>query len=106
MGSPKTSPGTATATVRLANDRARVTEWRFPAPGDNTGWHVHAHDYLVVPVVDGQLRLHEPDGSTRVVELRRGVPYFRGEGVHHDVENAGDGEMVFIEVEFLDRDPA
>jgi len=27
------------------------------------------------------------------------VPYFRNEGVEHDVINAGDGEHAFIEIE-------
>ncbi len=97
-----TSEGTAIGTVLLENGRTRATEWRFPAKGDNTGWHVHEHDYLVVPLTDGQLFLREPDGTTRVAELRRGVPYFRRKGVHHDVVNASDFEIAFIEVEFLE----
>ena len=80
-----------------------MTEWRFPAKGDNTGWHVHEHDYLVVPLSDGHLMLHEPEGATRVVELCREVPYFRKKGVHHDVESASEYEIVFIEVEFLEH---
>ncbi len=103
MSNPDTSDGTAIGTVLVENGRTRVTEWRFPAKGDNTGWHVHEHDYLVVPLSDGKLLLHEPDGATRVAELCRGVPYFREKGVHHDVENASDFEIAFIEVEFLER---
>lgn len=97
-----TSEGTAIGTVLIENERTRATEWRFPAKGDNTGWHVHEHDYMVVPLADGQLLLREPDGTTRVAELRRGVPYFRKKGVHHDVVNASDSEIAFIEVEFLE----
>lgn len=102
MSCPDASKGTATGTVLIENDRVRVTEWRFPAKGDNTGWHVHELDYLVVPLSDGLLFLHEPDGSTREVELFRESPYFRKKGVHHDVVNASDSEIVFIEVEFLE----
>ncbi len=94
--------GTASSTVLVENEQTRVTEWRFFAEGDNTGWHVHEHDYLVLPLSDGQLVLHEPDGTTRVVELCHGVPYFRKKGVHHDVVNASDFEIAFIEVEFLE----
>ncbi len=101
MSAPHTSAGTASGTVLVENERTRVTEWRFPAKGDNTGWHIHAHDYLVVPLSDGQLQLREPDGTTRIAELRLGSPYFRERGVHHDVSNAGDFEISFIEVEFL-----
>ncbi|MCY4140018.1 MAG: hypothetical protein OXF56_17350, partial [Rhodobacteraceae bacterium] len=64
---------------------------------------VHEHDYMVVPLSGGQLLLREPDGTTRVAELHRGVPYFRRKGVHHDVVNASEFEIAFIEVEFLER---
>lgn len=103
MSVPASSDGTASGTVLVENERTRVTEWRFPTKGDNTGWHVHEHDYLVVPLVDGHLLLHEPGGTTRVAELLCGAPYFRKKGVHHDVENASDFEIAFIEVEFLER---
>ena len=42
----------ATPTVQIDNERVRVTEWRF-APGEATGWHRHAHDYVVVPLATG-----------------------------------------------------
>jgi hypothetical protein len=46
---------------QVETDRAIVTEWRF-APGAETGHHVHAHDYIVVPLTTGTLRLEEPEG--------------------------------------------
>ncbi len=88
----------ATSRVFIDNERARVTEWRF-APGAATGWHRHEHDYVVVPLLDGRLELIEPDG-TRISDLRKGVPYFRGAGVEHDVVNANDFEYLFVEIEF------
>lgn len=51
--------GTAKATVFIENDRVIVTEYRF-APGANTGWHKHGHDYVVVPLMDGKVRLETP----------------------------------------------
>jgi quercetin dioxygenase-like cupin family protein len=87
----------AVPTVLIENDRVRVTEWRF-APGAATGWHRHEYDYVVVPIVNGNLRLEEPDGD-RLAELAIGVPYFRDAGVEHDVVNANDYEFVFIETE-------
>ena len=74
-----------------------VTEWRF-GKGDNTGWHRHGHDYVVVPLMDGQLRIVSAEGEV-VVDMKKGAPYFRNEGVEHDVINATDGEYAFIEVE-------
>jgi beta-alanine degradation protein BauB len=45
------------------------------------------------------LLLEEPGGGERTVELTIGKPYFRGEGVEHNVINASPGEFVFIEIE-------
>ena len=42
----------AVATVKIDNERVRVTEWRF-APGAATGWHRHELDYVVVPMTTG-----------------------------------------------------
>ena len=88
---------TATASVHLDNDRVRVTEWRF-APGAATGWHRHEHDYVVVPLVTGKLRLEDRDGA-KEAELAVGQPYFREAGVEHDVVNVNDFEFAFIETE-------
>ena len=91
-------PGTALPTVFIDNDRTRVTEWRFKQKGDNTGWHRHEYDYVVVPMTTGQLLLKEPEGE-RYAELTAGVSYGRGIGVEHNVINANEFEFVFIEVE-------
>lgn len=87
----------AKPTLQIDNDRVRVTGWRF-APGAATGWHRHEMDYVVVPMLDGRLRLVEPEG-TREVELKAGVSYTRKAGVEHDVINANTYEYAFIEVE-------
>lgn len=90
----------ARPTLQIDNERVRVTEWRF-APGAATGWHRHEMDYVVVPMLDGKLRLVEPEG-TREVDLKAGVPYTRKAGVEHDVINANTYEYAFIEVELKD----
>lgn len=90
----------ARPTLQIDNDRVRVTEWRF-APGAATGWHRHEMDYVVVPMLDGRLRLVEPEG-TREVDLKAGVSYTRKAGVEHDVINANTFEYAFIEVELKD----
>ena len=89
--------GTAKSIVHIENDRVIVTEWRF-ARGDSTGWHRHGHDYVVVPLMDGKLKLVTNDGDT-TADMKKGAPYFRPEGVEHDVINATDGDYAFIEVE-------
>jgi quercetin dioxygenase-like cupin family protein len=89
----------ATSLVQVRNDRVIVTEWRF-APGAETGHHVHAHDYVVVPLTSGALRLEEPAGA-REVQLEAGVSYARAAGVAHNVINANTFGFRFIEIELI-----
>ena len=89
----------ATAHVQIENEWVKVTEWRF-APGAETGHHVHAHDYVVVPLTSGVLRLEERDGQ-RDAELTRGLAYAREKGVAHNVTNVNDFEFRFLEIEML-----
>ena len=91
----------AVPTVQLDNDHLRVTEWRFD-PGAATGYHRHAHDYVVVPVLDGELELIGPDGRRARARLQQGKSYFRNAGVEHDVINVGVGVMAFVEIELKD----
>ena len=93
---PRQMPS-ATPTIRVDNERVRVTEWRF-APGEHTGWHRHEFDYVVVPITHGLLRIVAAEGEQRA-ELCAGLPYYRQAGVEHDVINAGAEEPVFVEVE-------
>ena len=86
----------AKSTVFIDNDRVRVLEWRF-APGAEVGHHVHGLDYVVVPIMDGNLRAVTPEGES-VNELKVGRPYFRNAGVEHNVINANSSEFAFIEV--------
>ena len=88
----------ATAKVLIDNERVRVTEWRF-APGAATGWHRHEMDYVVVPLLDGELELVGPDRERTRAKLSKGVPYFRNAGVEHDVINANPFEFAFVEIE-------
>jgi quercetin dioxygenase-like cupin family protein len=87
----------ATPTVQVNNERVIVTEWRF-APGADTGDHVHAHDYVVVPLTSGTLRLIDAAGVQEAA-LQAGVSYARPAGVTHNVINANDYEFRFIEIE-------
>jgi quercetin dioxygenase-like cupin family protein len=92
-------PLQATSHLQVRNARTIVTEWRF-APGAQTGHHVHAHDYVVVPLTSGTLRLEEPAG-TREVRLEMGASYARPAGVAHNVINANPFEFRFVEIELI-----
>ena len=94
--------GTAIPTVMIENERVKVTEWRFKAKGDNTGWHRHAYDYVVVPQFDGVLEIHLGQGERMQAQMQSGVPYYREIGVEHDVVNANDFECAFVEIELLE----
>jgi quercetin dioxygenase-like cupin family protein len=87
----------ATPQVQVDNARVIVTLWTF-APGAETGDHVHAHDYVVVPLTTGILRLVEPTG-VRDAPMQAGASYAREAGVAHNVINANDFEFRFVEIE-------
>ncbi|MGW4702366.1 cupin domain-containing protein [Streptomyces sp. NPDC004285] len=89
---------TARATEQHEDDRVRVTRWDFE-PGQSTGRHVHAYDYVVVPVTDGRTHVIAPDGAVTVSELRAGESYARPAGGEHEVVNAGTAPLAFVEIE-------
>ena len=87
------------ATSRLLEENARVIvmEWRF-APGAETGWHRHGHDYVVVCLTAGKLLAESSTGNVENV-LQFGQSYARPVGVEHNIVNTGDKEFAFVEVE-------
>jgi quercetin dioxygenase-like cupin family protein len=82
----------------IDNDRVRVTRFDF-APGAETGWHEHGMDYVITTLTDCVMLLEEPGGGSRTVEIAAGTSYAREEGVSHNVINASDSPMAFVEVE-------
>jgi quercetin dioxygenase-like cupin family protein len=87
----------ATSRLLQETDRVIVTEWRF-APGAETGWHRHAHDYVVVVLTAGKLMQETADGEI-VTELAFGQAYTREIGIEHNVLSPNPHEFVFVEVE-------
>jgi beta-alanine degradation protein BauB len=87
----------ARASVQVDTPEARVTEWRLP-PGSAIGHHRHEYDYVVVPIVDGELTAVSATGTTRS-SIQTGQSYFRKAGVEHDVRNETTREIVFVEIE-------
>jgi quercetin dioxygenase-like cupin family protein len=92
-----TAPPTAKVDRQIDTARTRVTRYRL-APGATTGTHRHEHDYVIVPVTSGRLRV-VANGKEVFADLASGVSYARPAGVEHEVFNAGTGEMIFVEVE-------
>jgi beta-alanine degradation protein BauB len=87
-----------TATLLVDDDRVRVTRFDF-APGAQTGWHRHGHDYVITAVTDCHMLLEEPGGGMRRVMVPAGTAYRRAAGVEHNVVNDGATVMRFVEVE-------
>lgn len=95
----------AVAKVVIDTPRVLATEYRF-APGAETGWHRHGHDYVVVPMTTGTLLIEGPGGTETRVPLTSGVPYARQVGVEHNVVNASSHEFIFIELELKEKPTA
>lgn len=98
--------GTAIATVQIDDGTIRVTKWHFPRKGDNTGWHKHAHDYVVVPLFDGVLEIADSQGNIKHSVVENGGSYARLAGVEHDVINGNREAVSFVEIEFLKTGPS
>lgn len=88
----------AVGTLLMENERVRVTRFDF-APGAQTGWHVHPHEYVITTLTECHLRLELPGGETRDSIVAAGSAYTRPEGTEHNVINGGSAPMSFIEVE-------
>ena len=88
----------AKANIQIDNERVRVTEYSFNK-NEETGFHVHQWDYVVIPQTDGLLLLINDNGVETTATLVKGQPYYREAGVSHNVINNGKEKLVFIEIE-------
>jgi len=98
-----TMAGAAVPTMQTETAEVRVTEWRLP-PGTAIGHHRHDHDYVVVPMTDGELTIVSAAGKAPG-PLKAGQAYFRKAGVEHDVRNETPREIVFVEIEIKAHKP-
>jgi mannose-6-phosphate isomerase-like protein (cupin superfamily) len=100
------NPNPCVGTTLLSdNERTRVWIIRL-APGERLGFHHHVLDYFWTAISGSRARVHVQDGTTveysyRPNETRHGK-LGKGEFTVHDLENIGDGEMIFVTVEFKD----
>jgi beta-alanine degradation protein BauB len=78
-------------------ERVIITQWRL-APGAETGWHRHAHDYVVVCLTAGTLLAETADGNVETA-LEFGQSYARPAGVEHNIVNPNGADFAFIEIE-------
>jgi len=90
----------ANANVLIDNDNVKVTEWSFEV-GDSTGHHIHEYNYIVVPMLDGELRIIDKDNTETISKLTKGGAYYREKGVEHNVLNNNNIPYSFIEIELI-----
>ena len=88
----------ASANIQIDNERIRVTEYSFNR-NEETGFHIHKWDYVVIPQTNGQLLLIDDNEVETTTTLIKGKPYYRKAGVSHNVINNGKEKIVFIELE-------
>ena len=85
----------AKANVMIDNQKTRVTEWTFEV-GDETGQHIHEYDYVVVPMLDGELKIINHDGVETISKLKQGGSYFREKGVNHGDHTQNEKRLVLL----------
>lgn len=88
----------AQPTVNLDDERVRVTTWTFQ-DGEDTGYHRHEFDYVVVPITGGRFEITERDGSVRDMEQVTAAAYRGRAGTEHNVTNRAGRPASFVEVE-------
>ena len=83
--------------VLLEDEQVRVIDDLVPA-GAKVQMHSHG-EYVVYPLTSYTMKFTLPDGSTRVVDVKAGVPRHL-KGVIHAEENIGttDAHAVLIEM--------
>ena len=90
----------AKPTIIVDNKKIKVTEWFFEID-DSTGQHIHEYDYVVVPMLDGELKIIDKDKKETISKLSKGGAYYRDKGVNHNVFNNNDFPYSFIEIEII-----
>ena len=89
---------TCTAKMLVDDERTRVTRFEF-LPDQETGWHEHQCDYVIVAVIDCEMKIEHPDGEDTSVFVAAADAYRRNAGIKHNVINNGKVPMAFIEIE-------
>mgnify|MGYP003330296196 FL=1 len=84
----------------IDDEKVRITRFDFD-PGQETGWHVHEHDYVITAITDCLMMVQHPDGTQTRSEVHAGSAYSRNAGVRHNVINDSERQMSFIEIEIM-----
>ena len=90
----------AQPTILIENDKVKVTKWSFDV-GDSTGHHIHENNYIVIPMLDGELKILDKNNNKTISKLIKGGAYYREKGVEHNVFNNNEFPYTFIEIELI-----
>lgn len=88
----------ATRRVLVDDEKMQVTYYNF-APGEETGWHTHPYDYVVVTFDEGQFELQTTDGKVNRIGSNGLNHYLVRGGMRHCAKNIGTTDMTLIEIE-------
>ncbi len=69
-------------------------------PGEQTGWHTHQFDYVVVRVSKGTLTSYFADGTSKDFSYVPGTSTAYKAPVEHNAVNTGDTDIIGYEIEF------
>ena len=89
----------ATHKVLMEDDSMVVTHWVFK-PGEQTGWHRHELDYVVIYESEGTLTSHFADGSTKEFAYAPGKSASIKAPVEHNAVNTGTTDIMGYEIEY------
>jgi quercetin dioxygenase-like cupin family protein len=97
---PMSADRTAAPHVIVHEDeRSRIIRYAI-RPGEQTGWHTHLLDYVVVRLSDGTLTSNFADGTVKDFDYRAGTAASYQAPVEHNAVNTGDTDIVGYEIEF------
>lgn len=81
------------------DEQSRIIQYTI-RPGEQTGWHTHQLDYVVVRLSDGTLTSNFADGTVKDFDYRSGTAASYKAPVEHNAVNTGDTDIVGYEIEF------
>ena len=85
-------------TEKINNNNVKVTQIILK-PKEDTGFHHHTMNYVIIPITSGKLKLIDENNKETFTKLMQGEPYYREKGVKHNVINIDNKTITFIEVE-------
>ncbi|MGE0253279.1 MAG: hypothetical protein AB7N54_01685 [Alphaproteobacteria bacterium] len=88
----------STRRVLVDDEKMQLTYYNF-APGEETGWHTHPYDYVVVTFDEGQFELQTTDGKVNRIRSNGLNHYLVRGGMRHCAKNIGTTDITLIEIE-------